>query len=259
MKNVALITGASSGIGEDLAHIHAEHGHDLVIVARSEDKLNALKKELENKHDVKVKVLVKDLSNLNTAKEIYDELKSENIEIEYLINNAGFGGVGAFHTRDWKKDESMMMVNMVTPTYLTRLFLPEFVARKSGRILNVSSTASFLPGPGQAVYFATKAYMQFLTNALWQEVKDSGVTVTNLMPGATASGFGARSGMDKTSMFSHTASSRRVAEDGYNGMMAGKLDVITGMNFMGRLTIKLAPFLPKKMLLKQIQQAQNVE
>ncbi|NCP67308.1 SDR family oxidoreductase [bacterium] len=258
MKNVALITGASSGIGQDLAHIHAELKKDLVIVARSEDKLKSLKKELEDKHDVQVKVIVKDLSDPQSAQEIYDELKAENIEIKYLFNNAGFGGVGDFYKREWAKDESMMMVNMVTPSYLCRLFLPDMMKRKQGKILNVSSTASFLPGPGQAVYYASKAYMQFFSNALWQEVKAHNITVTNLMPGATKSGFGGRSGMDKTALFSHPASSRSVAEAGYKGLMNGDLDVITGVDLATRILIKLKPLIPKKVLLKQIHKAQTI-
>ncbi|PKP00754.1 MAG: short-chain dehydrogenase, partial [Bacteroidetes bacterium HGW-Bacteroidetes-9] len=160
-----LITGASSGIGKEIANIHAERGGDLVIVARSKDKLDQLKAELESKHSVKVTVIVKDLGLPDAPKEIYDEVKKTGIEIDYLVNNAGFGGLGKFHQREWEQDLAMINLNIVALTALTRLFLPDFVKRNSGRILNVSSTASLMPGPLQAVYFASKAYVTSFSNA----------------------------------------------------------------------------------------------
>ncbi|HAA23616.1 MAG TPA: short-chain dehydrogenase, partial [Cytophagales bacterium] len=150
MKNVALITGASSGIGLELAHIHAEKGGDLIIVARRAEKLASLKQELETKHKVQVHTIAKDLSEPTAAQEIFDEVTQAGITIEYLINNAGFGGQGKFHEREWQQDLNMINLNVVALTALTRLFLPNMVARNSGRVLNVSSTASFLPGPLQA-------------------------------------------------------------------------------------------------------------
>lgn len=258
MKQVALITGASSGIGKELAHIHAEKGGDLVIVARREDKLNELKADLEKKYKVKVVVMTADLSKQGAGTELYEKVKSEGIEIEYLINNAGFGGHGKFHEREWQSDLNMMNLNMVALTELTRMFLPDLVKRNRGRILNVSSTASFMPGPLQAVYFATKAFVTFFGNALAEELHDTNVTVTTLMPGATATEFGQVSGMDKTDLFKNSVSARSVAEDGYNGMMEGKLDVISGLTFSQKLMVGMVPVTPKKMLLKQIRQMQEV-
>lgn len=258
MKNVALITGASSGIGKEMARIHAEQGGDLVIVARSKEKLEALKSELESNHGVQVKTIAKDLTVSNAPKEIYEEVSNAGIEVEYLINNAGFGGRGKFYERSWEQDLAMIDLNVVALTALTRHFLPDFVSRNQGRILNVSSTASFMPGPLQAVYYATKAYVTFFGNAIAEELHDTNITVTTLMPGATETEFAKVSGMDKTDLFDKTVSARSVAKDGYNGMLNGKLDVVSGLRTNQKIMMKMIPFMPKKMLLKQIRKLQEV-
>lgn len=258
MSKTALITGASSGIGKELAHIHAEKGGDLIIIARSQDKLNALKNELEKQYRITVKTIVKDLSISGAAREVYDEVKASGIRVDYLINNAGFGLRGKYHELPWERQHQMMQLNMISLSELTHLFLPEFVQRNSGRILNTSSTASFMPGPLQAVYYATKAYVTFLSNALAEELHDTQVTVTNLMPGATETGFAETSGMDKTDLFKNTVSARSVAEDGYQGMLEGKLDVISGLTFAQKILTSVIPLTPKKMILKQVRQMQEV-
>ncbi len=258
-NKTALITGASSGIGKEFARIHAERGGKLVIVARREDKLNALKIELENKHGVQVMVIAKDLTLPNAPAEIYEEVKQAGIEVNYLINNAGFGGRGKFYERAWEKDLAMINLNMVALTALTRLFLPDFVQRNEGRILNVSSTASLLAGPLQAVYYATKAYVSSFSNAIAEELYDTNITVTALLPGATETEFASTSGMDETSLFEHTFSARSVAEDGYNAMLAGKLDVISGVTLSQRMMMVAIPVMPKKMMLRQIREMQEVE
>lgn len=259
MKKVALITGASTGIGKELATIHAEDGGDLIIVARNKEKLEALKLALESKYGSKVMVIAKDLSLVEAPQEIYDEVKGAGIEIEYLMNNAGFGALGKFQELAWPRQQQMINLNMTALTALTYLFLPEFIKRNSGRILNTSSTASLMPGPLQAVYFATKAYVTFLGNAIAEELHDTNVSVTTLMPGATETEFGATSGMDKTSMFNKPASARTVAEDGYKGMLKGKLDVISGISGSQKIMFAMLPFMPKKILLKTIRQMQEVE
>ena len=258
MKEVALITGASTGIGRELALIHAERTGDLVIIARNIDKLNSLKTQIENKYKRSVLVIAKDLSQMTSANEIFEEIKSKNIQVDYLMNNAGFGGHGLFHERTMQSDLDMIQVNITTLTALTKLFLPEMVQRNSGKILNTSSTASLLPGPLQAVYFATKAYVTFLSNALSEELRNTNITVTNLMPGATETEFAKTSGMDKTDLFKKTVSAHSVALEGYDGMMAGKLDVISGLSFGNKIMMKLAGFIPKKVALKQIRQMQEV-
>jgi len=258
MKNVALITGASSGIGRELAYIHAEKTGDLVIVARREDELNEVKKEIEEKYSRKVKIISKDLAIEESPKEIYEQLKSEEMEIEYLINNAGFGGQGKFYERDWGKDRSMIQVNIVALTALTRLFLHDFVERNSGKIMNVSSIASLMPGPLQAVYYATKAYVQSFSNALVGELEGTNVTVTALMPGATKTGFEDRGDLEKTKLFENAVSAKIVAEQGYDAMMKGEPKVIAGVGFTQKLLLGLIPFIPLKRRLSMVKNMQEV-
>lgn len=259
MKKTALITGASSGIGKELAKIHAEKGGNLVLVARRAEKLNELKQELEKKYHIQVTVIAKDLTLLNAPQEIYDIVKEKGITIDYLMNNAGFGGHGKFHERSLDQDLAMINLNVVALTLLTKFFLPDFVKRNSGRILNTSSTASFMPGPLQAVYFATKSYVTFLSNAIAEELYDTNITVTALMPGATETEFAKVSKMDKTDLFKNTVSARSVALDGYNGMLKGKLDVVSGLKPIQKIMLSMIPFTPKKMLLKQIHQMQEIK
>lgn len=259
MKNVALITGASTGIGKEFAKIHAARGGDLIIVARNTDKLNTLKKELEASNGIKVMVISKDLGELSASKEIYNEVNAAGISIDILINNAGFGGHGKFHERPWEKDLAMINLNIITLTSLTRFFLPDFVARNSGKILNVSSTASLMAGPLQAVYFATKAYVTSFSNALAGELYDTNVTVTSLLPGATETEFAKTGGLEKTDLFKEAFSAQSVAQDGYDGMLDGKLNVISGLTFGQKIMMAAIPLTPKKMLLTQIRKMQEVK
>lgn len=259
MKQVALITGASSGIGKEFAQIHAEKGGDMIIVARRADKLETLKQELEEKYKVQVMAIAKDLTAPEAPKEIYDEVSKAGIQVDYLLNNAGFGGHGKFHERAWEQDLAMIHLNIIALTALTRFFLPDMVNRNQGKILNVSSTASFMPGPLQAVYFATKAYVTFFSNAIAEELHDTNVTVTTLLPGATETEFAQTSGMENTDLFKKTVTARSVAEDGYNGMLKGKLDVISGLTTMQKLMIATVPLSPKKMVLTQVRKMQEVK
>ena len=257
MKNVALITGASSGIGRELAFIHAKMGGDLVLVARSTDKLESIKSELESNHQVQVKVIMQDLSKPDAGYIVHQAVSAAGIEIDYLVNNAGFGNVGFFHEQDWEKSNAMIQLNVVALSELTRAFLPSMIKRNSGRILNVSSTASLLPGPMQAVYFATKAYVTSFSEAIAQELSDTKVTVTALLPGPTDTEFGSVSGMDKTSMFANPHSPKDVAQAGYDAMLAGTLSVKAGVSFGQKLFLQLIPFIPKKILLKQVKKMQQ--
>lgn len=259
-KNMtALITGASSGIGQELAKIHAARGGDLVIVARNEGKLNALKAELEQEHSVRVTVIPKDLTQPGAGSEVYQAVKAAGVEVDYLINNAGFGGRGKFHERAWEDDLAMINLNIIALSELCRCFLPDFVEKNSGKILNVSSTASLMPGPLQAVYYATKAYVTFLSNAIAEELHDTKITVTALLPGATETEFAKVSGMDKTELFSKTASAHDVALAGYKGMLRGDLDVIAGLPASQRMMMSMLPLFPKKMLLSQVRKAQELK
>lgn len=252
--DTALVTGASSGIGLELAKIHADNGGDLVLVARSADKLTQLKDEIEATHSVKVKVIVEDLSDPAAPKRIFNETQSAGIEIGTLINNAGFGGHGLFHERAWSADQAMMQVNMIALTELTHLYLPGMVARNQGQILNVSSTASFMPGPLQAVYYATKAYVTSFTQAIAEEVANSGVTATALCPGAVATGFVEAGDLDGIDLWKNAKSAESVAKCGYKAMQQGKLVAFNegGLKFM--LTWIL-PLLPRKVILSMSRKA----
>jgi short-subunit dehydrogenase len=253
----ALITGASAGIGWELAFLHAKSGGDIVAVARREERLEQLKTELESKYQVKVYVLVKDLSEAGAASDIYSEIKSAGITVDYLINNAGFGGLGRFSERDMQKDIDMIKVNVIALTELTRLFVPDFIDKNEGRILNVSSIASLMPGPVQAVYYATKAYVTSLSNALAEELHDTGVTVTTLLPGPTETEFGKVSGMQKTKAFIHKSTAESVARDGYRGMLKGRLNVVSVSSFPQRLLTMLVPLIPRKIMLRQVRKLQE--
>jgi short-subunit dehydrogenase len=259
MKNTALITGASSGLGKEFAIIHAQRGGDLVLVARRQDKLRELEKALSDEYDCKVMVIVKDLTAANAAQEIYEELNKFGVKPEYLINNAGFGWIGKFSERKWSDESAMIALNITVLTELCHLFLPDMISKNSWKILNVSSTASLLPWPNQAVYYATKAFVTSFSNALAEELYDSKVTITALLPGATETEFWAISGMDKTSFFSKTASARDVAQDWYDGMLAWKLNIISGLTFSQKIQMKLLPFLPKKIVLKMVREGQEVK
>ncbi len=253
MKNTALITGASSGLGKQFAYIHASRQGDLVIVARSEDKLLALKQELETNYGVSVKVIVKDLTEKSAPETLYKIIKDEYIEIDYLINNAGFGGIGKFHERDWEKDEAMIQLNVMALAHFTRLFLPDFVKRNRGKILNISSIASLMPGPLQATYYASKAFVSSFSMAIAEELKNTNVTITTLLPGPTETQFGQISGMDNTKAFdTQIADAYKVALAGYNAMMKGKLKKMSGVGFLMKIMLKLIPFLPQKLVLKTI-------
>lgn len=258
MKQLALITWASSGLGKEFAYIHAEHGGDMILVARREEKLQELKKQIESEYSVLVHIISKDLTKSGACQEVYDEVLKHG-EIKYLINNAWFWGIWKFYERSWEQDKSMIDLNITALTELTRVFLPHMVDKNSWKILNISSTASLLPGPNQAVYYATKAYVTSFSNAIAEELYDTDITVTALLPGATETEFWAKSGMDKTSLFSKTASARDVALDGYNAMLEGKLNIISGMNFWQKLLMKIIPLLPKKMVLKMVREGQEVK
>ena len=257
MKNTALITGASSGIGKEFCIIHAERGNDLVVIARSEKHLNGLKAQLESQYGIEVYVIAKDLTDTNAIEEIYTELEQQQITIDFLINNAGFGGTGLFQEREWKEDQSMIQLNVMALTELCHRFLPQMIARNSGRVLNVSSTASLMPGPLQAVYFATKAYVTSLSNALSEELKDTNVTVTNLMPGATETNFAKTAGLQNSALFDNTASAQSVALAGYEGMMKGKMDVKAGLSLGQSLMLKALPLTPKKLVMGQVRKMQE--
>ena len=251
MKSTALITGASSGIGKELARIHAAKGGDLVLVARRENELLALKTELESKFGVKVEIISKDLSNIQSATEIFVETERLEIQVEYLINNAGFGGHGLFYEREMEKDLAMVNVNITSLMLLTRLYLPGMVTRGNGKILNVSSTASLLPGPLQAVYYASKAFVTSFSQAIAEELKGTGVTVTALCPGPVATEFFGTANMEGVKMLKtqKAMTPAKTAAIGYRDMMKGKL--LSFDNGLLKFSLNwLVPLLPRRWVLK---------
>ena len=253
-SNTALITGASGGIGLELARIHAAKGGDLVLVARSEDKLEEIKQELENSFRVKVFVLALDLAQADSAEQVYQYTQGLGIQVDTLINNAGFGGHGLFHERDLKDDQAMMQLNMVTLTNLTHFYLKDMVTNNYGRILNVSSTASFMPGPLQAVYYATKAFVTSFTQAVAEEVKEHNVTATALCPGAVATGFVSAGNLEGVDIWKNAKSASSVAQYGYRAMEKGKLIAIN--EFQLRVMLDwIIPFIPRSLILKISRQA----
>jgi uncharacterized protein len=240
----ALITGASNGIGLELAKIHASKGDNLVLVARNKAKLDELKSELEKQHKISVYTIGKDLSAHNAAQDVYDETQKQNITVDYLINNAGFGDFGMFVETDWNKELQMINLNITTLTQFTKLYLQDMVKRKSGKIMNVASTAAFQSGPTMAVYYATKAYVLSFSEAIDNEVSPHGVTVTTLCPGATESGFQAAAAMEESALVKgkKLPTSKEVAEYGYKAMMKGKTVAIHGMmNYIMANSVRFAP------------------
>jgi len=250
MKKTALITGASNGIGLELAKIHASKGDDLVLVARNKSKLDELKTDLEKQFKVSVYTIGKDLSSTNAAQEVYDETNKQNIQIEYLINNAGFGGFGKFDETDWNNELQMINLNITTLTLFTKLYLKDMVKRKSGKIMNVASTAAFQAGPTMAIYCATKAYVLSFTEAVNNEMNDKGITITALCPGATETGFQAAGGLNESKLFKgkKLPTATEVAKYGYTSMMKGKPVAIHGlMNYIMANSIR---FIPRAMVTK---------
>lgn len=250
MKNVALITGASSGIGLELARIHAANG-DLVLIARSEKDLVRIKNELESKHKCVVHIIVKDLTQTEAPKEIFEELKIKGIEIQYLMNNAGLGGYGYFHERSMEDETFMIRLNISVLVELTHLFLPGMIERKSGKILNTASTAGFMPGPLQTVYFASKAFVVSFSQALAYEMKSSGVTVTALCPGPVNTGFAKAANMDGNPLFKNAVLPSSTAKKGYRAMVKGKLKVITDWKLNFAIFVVI-PLIPIKWVMKMI-------
>lgn len=230
-SSVALITGASSGIGLELARVMASHGHDLVLVARREDKLNALAAEIRALGRI-VWVRVADLNEPEACQQIADWLQTEKIFPEILVNNAGFGDMADFQEAQLGKLQEMIQVNVRALTELSWLLLPEMIRRKKGYILNLGSTASFIPGPGMAVYHATKAYVLALGDSLAEELRGTGVSVTTLCPGPTQSGFQEKANMTDRAIFNkiRIPTAEEVAVFGYKKMLSGARIAVHGLS-----------------------------
>jgi short-subunit dehydrogenase len=244
MKPTALITGASGGIGLDLAHEFARDKYDVVLLARTEPRLREIAAELEREHGISATVIAADLAGPNAARQIVEELRRRNLTIDALVNNAGFGLTGPFVDLDLDAQLEIIQVNITALVHLTGLLLPDMVRRRKGRILNLASTAAFQPGPLMAVYYASKAFVLSFSEAIADELRDSGVTVTALCPGPTATGFASAAGMVSTRLFNLTRpmTSAAVARIGYAGMKKGHRVVVTGLrNKLMAQSVRVSP------------------
>ena len=244
MPETALITGASGGIGEELAHLLAAAHIDVVLVARSRDKLAALAVDLVRSHGVQAHVIAQDLALPSAPEAIVQDLAARGLPVDILINNAGFGTYGLFAGTPAEEEARLIQVNITALTMLTKLLLPPMLQRRHGRILNVASTAAFQPGPLMAVYYASKAYVLSFSEALSNETSGTGVTVTCLCPGPTRTGFQERAGMQESRLLSTlaVASAAEVARAGFDGMMAGQAIVVPGVvNRIGVQAIRVTP------------------
>lgn len=242
-SETVLITGASSGIGLELARAFAADRSDLVLVARRADRLEALARELKERHGVESRVLARDLSRPEAPAEIFEALRNRGVVVDVLVNNAGFGMHGRFAEIDAAVPMEMVQVNVAALTALTRLFLPGMIARRRGGILNVASTAAFQPGPMLSVYYATKAYVLSLTEGISEELKGTGVRATCLCPGPTVTEFIARANMSASKLFVAGAmSAERAARKGHRAFRRGKVVAIPGIvNELGAFATRFSP------------------
>jgi len=239
----ALITGASAGIGREFAKIFAREGYQLILVARNTQALSELADSLKKEHGISVRTMAKDLSRPETPEEIYEELRDDSLAIDVLVNNAGAGVGGLFKDTDLSAELSTIQLNLASLTHLTKLFLRDMLKRRSGKILNVSSTAAFQPGPTMAVYYATKAYVLSFSEALAEELRGTGVTVTCLCPGPTETGFQTRAGISGIRLLKfRTMDASTVARQGYEAFIKGKTLVIPGIfNRLFAFSVRLIP------------------
>src|SRR4051812_14268121 len=248
-RHTALVTGGSAGIGLELAKVLARNGYDLVLVSRTRDALEAAAGQIEGKHDVKAHVFAADLRRREAPESIFDFLHNENIPIEILVNNAGFGLGGEFADTELTRELEMIQVNIAALTHLTKLFLPAMIKAKSGRVLNIASTAAFQPGPLMAVYYASKAYVLSFSEAIASELNRTGVKVTALCPGPTDTEFQKRAGVETAPAFQGPImmDSMTVARIGYRGMIAGKRVVIAGVR--NKIMAGMSHFTPRPIVL----------
>jgi hypothetical protein len=245
-RETALITGASSGIGRALAHCFADGGADLVLVARREEALHEVARELETAHGITAHVVPSDLAEADAPQSLFDTLTTDGVTVDVVVNNAGFGARGPVAELDTQRQIDMVQVNVTALTHLTRLFLPGLLTRGRGGVLNVASTAAFQPGPNMSVYYATKAYVLSFTEGLAEEVRGTGVHVSCLAPGATATEFADRADMEDTMLFKMGAMTpTAVARAGYDGFRTNATLVVPGA--FNKLTAASVRFVPRRL------------
>ena len=253
----ALVTGASMGIGVDLAECFAKDGYDLILVARSADALGKIAKDFSAKYKVQVASMPGDLGEIGAGTKLAKMLDDSGLKVDVLVNNAGYGVAGAYAGSDRKEEMGMIDLNVRALAELTHIYWPRMLANKRGGVLNVASTAAFQPGPLMAVYYASKAFVLSFSEALWKEAEGTGVHVSCLCPGPTESNFRARAGTGKTRLSRAGApmTSASVARLGYRGWQRNRRVVITGAR--NKLLATLAPFLPRRTLLGIVHNLQS--
>jgi len=256
-RPVALVTGASMGLGAEFARLLASEGYDLVLTARSEDRLALLKKEIENLYGVTAHVVMADLADPLAPVGLYNHTHNQGIEIDVLVNNAGFGMYGKFHESNLKTEMEMIQVNIIALVHLTKLFVQDMVKRRHGRIVNVASTAAFQAGPMQSVYYASKAFVLSFSEAIGNELGGTGVTVTALCPGPTPTGFQQRAnvgGLRGLRLMMRT-SPEAVVRAGYNGMKRGRPVVVPGA--LNNVLVFMTRFAPRRLVTRVVRRLQT--
>lgn len=256
-QQYALVTGGASGIGYELAKLLANDGYNLVIAARTESDLQRAAQEISEKYGVSVMTIAKDLFDRENAFALYNELVSKNIQIDILINDAGHGIYGEFIDTDIRKELQIIDLNICSVVILTKMFLKDMVARGDGKILNLSSIASKAPGPWQSVYHGTKAFVQSFTEAIRNEIKDTGVTITALLPGATDTDFFRKADMLESKLVkeSKLASAEEVAKDGYKALMKGEDMIVSGLK--NKLQVAMGNVTPDEQLAEKMKKQQE--
>ena len=246
IDGTALVTGASAGIGRALAAEFAANGHDVVLVARRETELLALANRLEDDHGIRAYAIDVDLASVDAASKLYEATAERDVQVDVLVNNVGIGTQGAFVENDLGRELDQLQLNVVTPTQLTHIYGREMAARGRGGVLNVASTAAWLPGPFMSVYYASKAYMKSFSEGIAAELREEGVDVTALCPGPVDTEFQARAGNEDTPVGGgEMRDARAVARAGYEGLQAGETVVVTGLRY--RLLTRLSNVLPNRL------------
>jgi uncharacterized protein len=243
MNNYALITGASTGIGYELAKVAASDGFNLIIIARNQTKLERVKTQIEKEFSVKVQVIASDLGDKQSPKKIFDTVEKNGWPVEVLINNAGFANNGRFDEIDWQKEQDQIQVNVATLVEMCHLFIPKMIQNKTGKILNIASIAGYLPGPFMATYYATKSFVKSFSIALNQELKDQGVSVSVLCPGPTKTEFFTRA---KFTPEAPMMSAQKVAEIGWKGLFKNKAVIVPGV--VNSILVAVVGHLPQTFL-----------
>lgn len=246
MPETVLITGASSGIGKELARLFAADGCQLILASRKEELLNELAEELRSKHGTIVSVFPIDLTDPKTPQKLFDYANEISPQVDVLVNNAGFGALEWFWNQPLENQRNMIAVNVSAVTELMRLFIDPMRLRNSGKILNVASTAAFVPGPHMALYYATKAFVLSLSEGVREEHRRSGIRITCLCPGPTSTKFGERSNMRHTILSKFEMPAERVAKAGYQGMRRGKAIVVPGL--LNKVTTFVPRFVPRSLV-----------